>query len=174
MAVGKSKSGAGSLRYTPEMAEEILVRMSGGESLRAICADPEYPDRTTVLRWAVRDVDGFGARYAAARRSGVESRIEDANEIANETPMLTIVLADGSVKTCIDPAGVQRNRLRCDQAKWEASHLLRGTGKLSAPLDYGDKIQTEVSGELGIKTVIVAKPAKDAAPRPEPKPDFCG
>ena len=154
--------------YNPEIAEEILVRMSGGESLRTICADDGYPCRRTVTRWAVRDTDGFGARYAAARRAGVESRIEDANEIAAEIP--TYIDEKGAVR--IDAAGVQRNRLRCDQAKWEASHLLRGGIKPSAPLDYGDNIKAELSGELGIKTVIVAKPVKDATPRPESKPDF--
>ena len=154
--------------YNPEIAEEILVRMSGGESLRTICADEGYPCRRTVTRWAVRDTDGFGARSAAARRAGVESRIEDANEIAAEIP--TYIDEKGAVR--IDAAGVQRNRLRCDQAKWEASHLLRGGIKPSAPLDYGDNIKAELSGELGIKTVIVAKPVKDATPRPESKPDF--
>ena len=154
--------------YNPEIAEEILVRMSGGESLRTICADDGYPCRRTVTRWAVRDTDGFGARYAAARRAGVESRIEDANEIAAETPTYT----DEAGVTRIDAAGIQRNRLRCDQAKWEASHLLRGGLKPSAPLDYGDNIKAELSGELGIKTVMVAKPVKDATPRPEPKPEF--
>jgi hypothetical protein len=154
--------------YNPEIAEEILVRMSGGESLRTICSDDGYPCRRTVTRWAVRDTDGFGARYAAARRAGVESRIEDANEIAAETP----TYVDENGNTRIDAAGIQRNRLRCDQAKWEASHLLRGGLKPSAPLDYGDNIKAELSGELGIKTVMVAKPVKDATQRPEPKPEF--
>jgi hypothetical protein len=131
--------------YDPEIAEEILVRMSGGESLRTICADDGYPCRRTVTRWAVRDTQGFGARYATARRAGVEARIEDANEIAAETPTYT----DEAGVIRIDAAGIQRNRLRCDQAKWEASHLLRGGLKPSAPLDYGDKIQTEVSGPDG-------------------------
>ena len=131
--------------YNPEIAEEILVRMSGGESLRTICADEGYPCRRTVTRWAVRDTDGFGARYAAARRAGVESRIEDANEIAAEMPTYT----DEAGVTRIDAAGIQRNRLRCDQAKWEASHLLRGGIKPSAPLDYGDKITQEMSGPDG-------------------------
>ena len=126
--------------YTPELAEEILMRMSAGESLRAICSDlahPEYPERRTVLRWVVRNTDGFAARYAEARRSGVESRIEDANEIAAELP----TYVDETGKMRIDAAGIQRNRLRCDQAKWEASHLLRGGLKPSAPLDYGDKLE---------------------------------
>jgi hypothetical protein len=130
--------------YNPEIAEEILTRMSEGESVRAICADPEhpeYPDRRTVTRWKVRDTDGFGKRYAAARRAGVESRIEDANEIAAERP--TYIDEKGSVR--VDAAGVQRNRLRCDQAKWEASHLLRGGLEPSAPLDYGDR--TTLAGD---------------------------
>jgi hypothetical protein len=139
--------------YDPVIAEEILVRMCGGESMRSICEDPdhpEYPSRRTVTRWAVRDTEGFAARYAFARRAGAESRIEDANEIAAEMPTYT----DAQGVTRIDPAGVQRNRNRCDHAKWEASHLLRGIGKWEAPLDYGDKIQAEVSGELNIKRVI--------------------
>ena len=140
MVLGEAKVMSERVEYDPVIAEEILVRMSGGESLRTICDDPnhpEYPCRRTVTRWAVRDTDGFGARYAAARRAGVESRIEDANEIAAETP--TYIDEAGNVR--IDAAGVQRNRLRCDQAKWEASHLLRGGLKPSAPLDYGDKLE---------------------------------
>ena len=93
--------------YNPEIAEEILVRMSGGESLRTICSDDGYPCRRTVTRWAVRDTAGFGARYAAARRAGVESRIEDANEIAAETPTYT----DEAGITRIDAAGKRPARL---------------------------------------------------------------
>ena len=152
--------------YNPEIAEEILVRMSGGESLRTICSDPEHPEypcRRTVNRWAVRDTDGFGARYAAARRAGVESRIEDANEIAAETP--TYIDEKGNER--VDAAGIQRNRLRCDQAKWEASHLLRGFFKPGAQLDYGDKlehtgadggpIQHEVRGMKAVRDALYGK-----------------
>ena len=146
--------------YNPEIAEEILVRMSGGESLRTICADEGYPCRRTVTRWAVRDTDGFGARYAAARRAGVESRIEDANEIAAERP----TYRDESGVERIDAAGIQRNRLRCDQAKWEASHLLRGGIKPSAPLDYGDKIEHSGDPDRPIGLTIVS-----SIPRPERK-----
>ena len=134
--------------YDPEIAEDILVRMSAGESLRTICDDPEhpeYPNRRTVLRWVVRDTDGFGSRYAAARRAGVESRIEDASEIAAEMPTYT----DEAGITRIDAAGIQRNRLRVDTAKWEATRLLRGGLKPTAPLDYGDKITQEMSGPDG-------------------------
>jgi hypothetical protein len=53
--------------YTREIADTICTRMSEGESLRAICRDPEMPSEGTVRGWAVRDVDGFGPRYRAAR-----------------------------------------------------------------------------------------------------------
>jgi hypothetical protein len=146
--------------YNPEIAEEILVRMSGGESLRTICSDDGYPCRRTVTRWAVRDTDGFGVRYAAARRAGVESRIEDANEIAAETP----TYLDENGKTRIDAAGIQRNRLRVDTAKWEASHLLRGGLDYGAPLDYGDKLEHSGDPERPIGLTIVS-----SIPRPERK-----
>ena len=155
--------------YNPEIAEEILVRMRCGESVRSICSDPEHPEfpcRKTVERWAARDTDGFADRYAHAYLAGVQSRIENAADIAEEIP--TFKDTDGVVR--IDAAGIQRNKLRCEQARWDASHLLRGSGKLHKLLDYGDK--TEISGEMGIRTVMVASPVKDATPRPEPKPDF--
>ena len=41
--------------------------MAEGESLRAICRDVDTPSEGAVRGWAVRDVDGFGDRYRAAR-----------------------------------------------------------------------------------------------------------
>ena len=132
--------------YNPEIAEEILVRMRCGESVRSICSDPEHPEfpcRKTVERWAARDTEGFADRYALAYLAGVQARIEDAAEIAEEIPMFKD--ADGVMR--IDSAGIQRNRLRCEQARWDASHLLRGSAKLHKLRDYGDK--QEISGPDG-------------------------
>jgi hypothetical protein len=149
--------------YKPEYVERAREMCLAGAINPELAADDGYPCRRTVTRWAVRDTEGFADRYAAARRAGVESRIEDANEIAAETPLITMMLPDGTIKTCIDAAGIQRNRLRCDQAKWEASHLLRGGIKSSAPLDYGDKIQTEISGELNLSLADRLQKARDRA-----------
>jgi hypothetical protein len=61
-------------------------------------------------------------------------------------------------------AGIQRNKLRVDARKWVVCKLL--------PKVYGDKIQAEVSGELGIRTVIVSSKPTIGAPRPALKPVF--
>ena len=53
--------------YAQEMADTICSRMSEGESLRAICRDVGMPSEGAVRGWAIRDVDGFGDRYRAAR-----------------------------------------------------------------------------------------------------------
>ena len=40
------------------------------------------------------------------------------------------------------------------------------------PKKYGEKIQQEVSGELGIKTIVVQPDAKQSKPKAEVKPEF--
>ena len=53
--------------YTRDLGDIICDRMTEGESLRAICRDVDMPSDGAVRGWAVRDVDGFGERYRAAR-----------------------------------------------------------------------------------------------------------
>jgi hypothetical protein len=53
--------------YTRDLADIICDRMTEGESLRAICRNVDMPSEGAVRGWAVRDVDGFGDRYRAAR-----------------------------------------------------------------------------------------------------------
>ena len=139
--------------YTPELAETILLRMSAGESVRHICLDSDMPDKTTVNQWRIRREE-FSRQYARARRAQVEARIEDASEIADEMPKCEFPDPDGVKSTRIDPAGVQRNKLRCEQARWEASKLLRG-GLKDEPLDYGDK--QVISGSDGGPVELIVK-----------------
>ena len=134
-------------KYTPELAERILRRMYSGESLRSICRDPDIPDRTTVDLWRVKNEE-FYRQYAHARRAQVEARIEDSWEMLQDTPMCEVPDPDGGVSKRVDGAAVQLMRARWDAARWEASKLLRGI-KPDAVLDYGEKIQQEVSGPNG-------------------------
>ena len=140
-------------KRTPEIVECILQRMYAGESVRHICMDKDMPDQATVSLWRIKD-DAFYKQYARARRAQVEARIEDASAIADEIPTCTVPDPDGGTSVRIDPAGVQRNKLRCEQARWEASKLLRG-GLKDEPLDYGDK--QEISGADGGPVQFVVK-----------------
>jgi hypothetical protein len=146
-------------KYTPALAERILQRMYSGESLRHICSDDDMPDRGTVILWRIRD-DGFCNQYAHARRAQVEARIEDATEMLLHTPMCSVPDPDGGVSERVDGAAVQLLRTRVDLAKWEASKLLRGLHTVDnkpTPLDYGDKVQTEISGPDGGAVAFVVK-----------------
>jgi hypothetical protein len=102
--------------YTREIADTICTRMSEGESLRAICRDPDMPSEGTVRGWAVRDVDGFGDRYRAARQMLLEYWAD-----------LIIDIADDEES---DPRSRQ---IRTGVRQWLMSKL--------APRRYGDKVQ---------------------------------
>jgi hypothetical protein len=105
-------------RYSRELAEEILRRLSMGETLAEICADPAIPVSTGAVRqWDVDDRDGwFSAAYARARRQQVEAWSDELLKIADD-PRL-------------EP---NDRRVRLDTRKWLMSKL--------HPARYGDKVQ---------------------------------
>ena len=90
--------------------------MSEGKSVRAICRDPGMPSEGTVRGWAVRDVDGFGDRYRAARQMLLEYWADQIVDIADDEES--------------DPRSRQ---IRTGVRQWLMSKL--------APRRYGDKVQ---------------------------------
>src|SRR3977135_2681108 len=68
--------------YTRALADIICDRMTEGESLRAICRDFGMPSEGAVRGWSVRDVDGFGERYRAARLLLMECWADQSVDIA--------------------------------------------------------------------------------------------
>src|SRR5580704_5963770 len=105
--------------YTREIAETICTRMSEGESLRAICRDPGMPSEGTVRGWAVRDVDGFGPRYRAARLLLMDYWADQIVDIADDAQL--------------DPRDRQ---IRTSVRQWIMSKVSR---------HYADKVQ--ISGD---------------------------
>ena len=59
--------------YTPELARHICEQLANGRALRDICRDEGMPGESTVQQWALRDRDGFAARYRSVRRRGKPS-----------------------------------------------------------------------------------------------------
>jgi hypothetical protein len=57
---------AWNLAFSWEIGERICRRIEAGESLRRICADPDMPAKSTLMRWRLAHPE-FGLRYAAAR-----------------------------------------------------------------------------------------------------------
>ena len=107
-------------RYTPALADAICKRISEGESLRAICRDPDMPSEGTVRGWAREDRDGFGARYRLARELQLDHWADLIIDIADEPDR--------------DPRDRQ---VRIEARKWVMSKL--------GPRRYGDRLL--VAGE---------------------------
>lgn len=121
---GKGKRPRGRpLTYNKDVADEILTRLTTGESLRGICEEEGMPPKGTVLGWVVQDVDGFADRYAHARMAQAWDFHDELVGIADTDP------------------DWQRARLRVDTRKWLMSKLL--------PKRFGDAAKLEVSGEGG-------------------------
>lgn len=101
--------------FSEAVADLILGRLMEGESLRSICADPDMPGRTTVLRWQAENAS-FGARCARAREVQADAIFDEMQDIADSAT----------------PETVQVAKLRISTMQWRAAKL--------APKRYGDKL----------------------------------
>lgn len=125
--------------YTDEKADAICERIVAGESMRAICADPDMPAISTVFRWLSLNAQ-FSEQYARAKEEQAEAFADEIVRIADKD----VPDEDTAVLTA-------RDRLRVDARKWVASKL--------KPKKYGDKVQTELTGANGgpVETVTRIK-----------------
>lgn len=112
--------------YTKDMADKICEKISGGLSLRAICAEPGMPARGTVYRWLIENAD-FQDQYARARDKQADYFAEEIIEIADSAEA--------------ESAAVSKAKLQIDARKWAASKI--------APKKYGDKQEIDVKSSDG-------------------------
>lgn len=116
--------------YTEELGLEICERIAHGESLTKICAPDSMPKVSTVYRWLLKE-KAFCDMYTRSREDQSDTLADQIMDIGEEIPMMVITDEDGKVTKRIDPAGVNRNRLRVDARKWVAAKL--------KPRKYGDR-----------------------------------
>lgn len=109
--------------FSEDIADRILCRLMEGESLRSICADPDMPGRTTVLRWQTENWS-FGAKCARAREVQADAIFDEMQEIADAAT----------------PETVQVAKLRISTMQWRAAKL--------APKRYGDKLDINAHHDL--------------------------
>lgn len=127
-----------STEYTPEIADAICERLSGGESLRAICCDVDMPAQSTVFKW-LSEQKQFSEQYARAREAQADYMADEILQIADDGKNDTYLDDEGRSRT--DQDVIARSRLRVDARKWLASKM--------APKKYGDKITQELTGPNG-------------------------
>lgn len=126
--------------YTPEMAKYICEEISKGRTLTSICKEKNTPAIPTVYAWLGRFnpafQEGFLKLYREAREIQAEVMADEIKDISDE------IHNDDSVK-------VNRAKLRSDNRKWLAAHLL--------PRIFSDKM--ELTGAGG-KDLIPSIPTK--------------
>jgi hypothetical protein len=129
-----------SLEFSQEVADHICEQIAEGRSLRAILREDEnLPASSTIFKWLAHN-ESFAEQYARAREAQADSLFDEILTIADDGLNDSYTDEEGNVRTNQDV--IARSRLRVDARKWMA-------GKLR-PKVYGEKIQTELSGNIGI------------------------
>lgn len=128
--------------FTQEMADLICDRLADGRSLRDICGDEDMPARATVFKWLGQNKI-FVDQYARAREAQADKLADEILQIADDGQNDTYLDDDGNKRTDQDVIG--RSRLRVDARKWLASKM--------APKKYGDRIETNIQGNLTVNSV---------------------
>jgi hypothetical protein len=98
-------------KWTQEIEDEICMRLSQGEPLRAICRTEGFPEWVTVYSW-METRDGFSERVALARENGVEAIAQDTLAMIDAEPRY---VEDAKGGSRIDPGYVQWMKLRTEQ-----------------------------------------------------------
>lgn len=123
------------VRYSAEIADEILDRLADGEALKAICRDDHMPCDRAVRFWIIDDVEGFAPRYARARDAGLDRMAEDLVEISDTTELGQTITKKATGDEIKTGDMIEHRRLRVEARKWYLAKL--------APNRYGDKIQVD-------------------------------
>ncbi len=100
--------------FSQDIQDAIINRIAAGETLRAICADPDYPDPGTVVKWCDAS-ESYAQRYARARKLGYDAIADETLKIADDTS-----------------EDANSRRVRVDTRKWLLSKL--------RPDKYGDHL----------------------------------
>jgi len=135
--------------YTKELADEIIGRMSEGESLKGICRDLRAKGtkiaESTVRRWAEKDRDGFFMRYERAQRLRMDSLSDEILEIADDARN------DWMERHAKDDTGWRVNGEHIQRSRLRITTRQGLMGKLF-PERFGDKIEVKAIKALADAT----------------------
>lgn len=124
------------------MQNEVLRLHSEGNTIASICRIEGMPSRGSIYAWIVED-EVFAEQFARIRDIAMDAIADQALHIA-DTPVEGITIEDSELngRKTITSDMLGHRRLQVETrlkllAKW-------------SPRKYGDKIQTEHSGEIKI------------------------
>jgi hypothetical protein len=102
-------------KYTVEFGERILGRIAKGETLEAICRDPEVDVSAVTVRNWTAEHPAFGFGYARAREHGADAIIQECLDIADDNSRdIKLVGREGQGREACNTEFVQRSKLRVE------------------------------------------------------------
>ncbi len=132
---------------TQTVLDEVLNRLTAGEPLARICADPHMPAASTIHAWLHED-ESFSVRYARAREAGFDALALEMLRIADTPQMGTnekfvrddegeMILAESRTEDMLGHRQLQVGTRRWLLEKWD-------------PGRYGNrqKVEHDVVGNL--------------------------
>lgn len=155
MASDSGAAGAGRARpyiqYSARLARAICRRVAAGETLVAICADPDMPARGTVMRWThgnARFAKIFHRAKAFAARDGLGPNTTYCEVVAHE---ICVRISEGETLTaiCDDPAM---------PAMWTVLHWQRRSAEFAQALALAREAAAERLADLGWTLAMEATP----------------
>lgn len=127
------------MAYTKQQVEdifnEVIDRISNGESLNKILQDKNKPRRCTFYEWLEKDEEKAN-KYARACNTRAEVIFDEILEISEHTE------EDHTAFTGINV--IQRDKLRIDARKWVLAKMM--------PKKYGDKAEIDHKSSDGSMT----------------------
>lgn len=125
--------------YSQELADNICLRISEGESLRAICRDDKMPALSTIMLWNLSNKE-FSEHYARAVDARAEHLFEEILEIADDGSNDYMTITKGDEDYNVENREVTtRSKLRVDSRKWFLSKVM--------PKKFGDKLDVVSDGK---------------------------
>jgi hypothetical protein len=129
------------VEFTEDIADEICWRITHGEPLVRICADPHLPHVATIYRWLIR-FPLFCDMYTRAREEQADTNADEILAIADEMPP---EYTDDKGRTSLDHTYIAWQKQRIEARKWTAAKL--------KPRKYGERVALEgVEDGAAIKT----------------------
>ena len=126
--------------YCPELAAEIVRRLGEGETLRALCRDPQMPSNWAIYHWMAQH-EPFASAVRLAR---------------------TIRQADSLVDEALDEARLADDKDSAMSARVKTETFLKVAGRLN-PRQWGER--TDGSGTVNIQ-INTSLPSPFAAAKP--------
>ena len=122
---------------------EILTDIENGLSLRSSLKNENRPNSETFYKWLDSSEDK-AKRYARAAEKRADAIFEEIKEIADHSEEDHTPFTGSNV--------IQRDRLKIDARKWMLAKM--------NPKKYGDKTQTELSGEVTTNIISLGQGVK--------------